>query len=740
MDTRTSTVGALIGLDFSLIPVIPKDKKPAIAWKKYQEEHATQNELEEWFGNGHDFNVGIATGVISGIVVVDTDTDDGEKWVREHLPETPLSVQTAKGVHRYFRHPGGQIRNAARIRAGVDIRADGGYVLGPSSIHPSGVVYEPIGDIPTTLDALPMFDPGWIPSRHTAAPARPAQARSSVGLDRHRLLQRVRAYLAKVDPAIEGQAGDHHTFTVVCRVVRGFDLGDAEAMDVLGEWNHTCEPPWSERELEEKIQNARKYGTEHVGGRLGDGVGDRAAPGAGSISPQTATSTGEIAPPFTDAGNAEYFAALYGSRLRYDHQLGKWLEWNSPIWRPDADASVHRLAKEAMRARCHDAVDIDDPDAKAAATKWALQSENRTRLDALLYLAQSERPIADTGQGWDADPYLLACPNGVVDLRTGSLRPGRQTDRLTMMAGVPFDPSATCSRWLRFLDEVFAGNQELVDYIQRAIGYSLTGDTSEQCWWLWYGSGANGKGTMIRALATAFGDFETVTPFSTFLYQPNATMTNDLARLRGRRFVWAQEANQHSRLNEERIKSLTGGDTVIARFLHREFFEYSPTLKLTLAVNHKPVVKDDSFGMWRRVRVVPFTQRFTIDKTLDAQLADEAPGILAWAVRGALLWQAEGLAAPASVTAATAAYEEESDPLREFIQTSCIIDPNEKVGATELYTTYTTWADAEGLINRERMSKTMFGRRLGERFERKRVTGGRQIYLGIGKRVNSLDQ
>ena len=623
-------VGAMAELGFSIFPVRPRDKKPAIAWKRYQTEPATSEDLQAWFGNGQNYNIGIVAGAISGIVVVDTDTDDAEQWAQEQLPSTPLMVRTAKGVHRYYRHPGGSVRNKARIRDGIDIRADGGYVLAPGSVHPSGITYELLKPLPSSRASLPVFNAEWIETTkpQVIEAAQPIPRRRTETTDTTRLVKRARAYLEKVPPAIEGQGGDARTFTTVCRIVRGFDLADAEAFDVLTEWNQTCVPPWSDHELEEKIQNARKYGTEPLGGCVG----------SGGHGPVEHTHGENVTFPFTDAGNAEYFAGRCGDRLRFDHQRARWLEWGSPIWRPDADASVRRLAKVAMRGRYHDAGAIEDPDARKKASNWAIASENRSRLDALLYLAQAEPPFADTGENWDSDPDLLACPNGVVDLRTGSLRPGRQTDRLTMLAGVPYDPAATCPRFIQFLFEVFDGNQELIEYMHRVIGYCLTGHTTEQCWWMWWGFGANGKSTLIRALQRALGDFGACAPFSTFLYQPNATLTNDLARLRGRRFVWAQEASQTSRLDEERIKTVTGGDTVTARFLHREFFEFQPTLKLVLAVNKKPVVKDDSFGTWRRVRVVPFTQRFDIDKTLDDELAGEAQGILAWAVRGALLW------------------------------------------------------------------------------------------------------
>jgi putative DNA primase/helicase len=300
----------------------------------------------------------------------------------------------------------------------------------------------------------------------------------------------------------------------------------------------------------------------------------------------------------TDAGNAEYFAARYGSDVRFDHRRARWLLWRGHRWQPDADAEVRRLAKDAMRERFKDAALLDDPEARARAAKWSIASESRGRLDALAYLAQAERPIADDGLAWDTDPMLLGVANGVVDLRTGEFRAGRRGDQITMSTAVAFDREATCPRWQRFLVEVFV-HPELVTYIQRAIGYSLTGDVSEQCLFLGYGAGANGKGTFTKTLMGMLGEYAYNMPFSTIELHARAAIPNDLAALVGRRFVVASETNDGSRLNEARVKALTGCDPITARFLHSEFFTFEPCAKFWLSVNHKPVVRDDSYGFWR---------------------------------------------------------------------------------------------------------------------------------------------
>ncbi len=344
------------------------------------------------------------------------------------------------------------------------------------------------------------------------------------------------------------------------------------------------------------------------------------------------------------------------------------------------------------------------------------------------------RPIADAGRDWDGDPWVLGAPNGVIDLRTGQLREGRRDDRITMSAGVPYDPRAVCPRWEQFIREIFNHDEELVTFVQRAAGYSLTGDTSEQCLFLCHGTGANGKSTFLRTLAAVLGDYGHSMPFSTVELHQRAAIPNDLAALVGRRFVTASETNDGTRLNESRIKALTGEDAISARFLHAEFFTFVPVAKFWLAVNHKPVVRDDSYAFWRRIRLIPFLQTFPGDKTLAAALRAEGKGILSWAVRGCLEWQQEGLPTPAAVSEATAAYQVESDPLQAFLDEAIERAPDCETAAADLYDAYRRWAEQHGLTERERLTATAFGRKLGERFEFRRVNG-RKLYQHIARRL-----
>ena len=257
--------------------------------------------------------------------------------------------------------------------------------------------------------------------------------------------------------------------------------------------------------------------------------------------------------------------------------------------------------------------------------------------------------------------------------------------------------------------EIVAGNVALATFIQRAIGYSLTGITTEQVLFLLYGTGANGKGTLTNTLKRVLGDYAWNMPFATIEMKDRTSIPNDLAALVNRRFVIASETNDGARLNEGRVKALTGCDPITARFLHGEFFTFEPLAKFWLSVNHKPVVRDDTFGFWRRLRLDSVHTAIRGGPGAADQLHAEAPGILAWCVRGALAWQRDGLQAPALVTDATKEYERDSDAIGDFLAEACELEPAAEVGAKDLFEHYKSWANHHGLTDRERLSATKFG-------------------------------
>jgi len=399
----------------------------------------------------------------------------------------------------------------------------------------------------------------------------------------------------------------------------------------------------------------------------------------------------------TDLGNAKRLVHYHGGKLRWVRQWG-WLYWNGKQWEVN-EAQAECAAKD-IPAKIHlECAELPDGDERKALDKWAFNSEFGKRISEILRLARSEPEIrADSGD-FDRGHWLLNLQNGTLDLKTGELLPHNPANMITKMAGVSFEPEADCPNWLKFLDEIMLGKQSLVTYIQRCVGYSLTGDTSEQCFFMPYGTGNNGKSTLLEIVAAMLGDYGKATDFKTFLAKDDNGPRNDLAALAGARFVMAKESERGQKLAESLLKTLTGQDTVEARFLNKEFFSFKPAFKIFLATNHKPMIRGQDLGIWRRVKLIPFefsVPSDQIDTKLLGKLLVELPGILNWAMQGCLDWQRGGLAEPVEVTIATKAYRNEQDVLADFISTECTIKKERgkkevKEGSKTLYNAYAQW-------------------------------------------------
>jgi putative DNA primase/helicase len=402
--------------------------------------------------------------------------------------------------------------------------------------------------------------------------------------------------------------------------------------------------------------------------------------------------------PRTDSGNAELFAQLHGENVRFDHKQGRWLLWETKggRWKEDKEGKVRGLMKNTARNRLQTAVGGNHDESRDREVGWAIQSEHRFRIIAALELAKSEVPVSDTGDCWDADPWLLAVANGVVDLRNGKLRKGTRTDRLTKSSPVVFDSAASCPRFEQFVAEIFDGDKDLMHFVQKAVGYSLTGSVAEQCLFACYGEGRNGKSTLLEILLFMFGEYGIDLPFAALEAKNNMGEGVDLP---GSRFAKSVEVREAGRLDEARLKAWTGGDTISIRALYRNSFSFKPTHKMWLAFNHKPVISDNSPGMWRRIRLIPFRCKFKeaeADKGLLEKLKAESPGVLNWAIKGCLAWQKEGLDVPRIVAEATSEYQDESDVLSPFLDDCCVLDPNSSVASIDLWTVYQAWANSSG--------------------------------------------
>jgi putative DNA primase/helicase len=442
---------------------------------------------------------------------------------------------------------------------------------------------------------------------------------------------------------------------------------------------------------------------------------------------EAATSGGRPMP-LTDLGNAERLVLAYGQDLHYCQATRRWHVWDSRRWAEDSTGEVKRRAKRTARNILLEAAAMDDDKHKNEVIAHQIRSESERGIRAMMALAESDEGVALRLADYDRDGMLFNVMNGTIDLRNREIRDHCREDLLTKISPVNFDPGATAPIWDGFLKEIMNGDPEMVAFLQRSVGYSLTGQTNEHALFLPYGVGANGKSTFLEVVRFVLGDYAAQADFSTFMVAKGQPIRNDLARLRGARFVTAVESEAGKRMAESVVKTLTGGDTVAVRFLYSEHFEYRPQFKLWLATNHKPKILGTDDGIWRRIRLVPFTvtiPKERQDLNLAERLKFEGPGILNWSLEGLRQWQAGGLREPKAIFAATTEYRTSQDVLAHFLEAKCTVAPHAQARAGELYRVYRNWSEATGEfhINEREFSnqllergftKTKIGQRVGK--------------------------
>jgi putative DNA primase/helicase len=394
----------------------------------------------------------------------------------------------------------------------------------------------------------------------------------------------------------------------------------------------------------------------------------------------------ETAPAGSEESLALHFAERHADELRYVAPWSKWMLWNGTKWEFDETLKAFNMARRLCRAA-----------ANASNKKGSVIASAKT-IRAVQGLAKADRRLAATIDQWDADPWLLNTPAGVIDLRDGVTRPHRHDCYMSKMTTVAAADRAT-PHWLAFLYRVCGGDVELVAFLQRVAGYSLTGDTREHALFFLYGVGANGKTTFLKATTGALGDYCRNAPIETFTASKNERHPTDVAGLRGARLVTATETEEGRQWAESKIKALTGGDKISARFMRQDFFEYTPQFKLLICGNHKPGLRSVDEAIRRRMNLSPFTVTIPVaerDPELSAKLATESAGILQWMVEGCLAWQRHGLAPPAIVTDATAAYLETQDAMAAWIDECCVVEPRHWECSANLFASWSAWATKSG--------------------------------------------
>jgi putative DNA primase/helicase len=449
----------------------------------------------------------------------------------------------------------------------------------------------------------------------------------------------------------------------------------------------------------------------------------------------------------SDLGNCRRLFDHAGRDLLFVESVG-WHVWGGNRWQPN-EAAARRMADELPRivlsdARdCLDAASRDaDPDRRdklsnkaERLTKWSRKCESGKVVASAFEMLERRLIVAPSEV--DNDPFLFSVNNGTVNLRTGQLRPSERGNFITKGASVAFDPDAKCPTFEGFLNRIFRRHLEVIPFLQRAVGYSLTGDTREQCLFLLHGSGANGKSTLLSVIETILGGYAKQAAPDLLTAKTGDRHPTEIADLRGSRLIATVETGEGRRLDETLIKQMTGGDRLKGRYMRQDFFEFLPEFKLWMATNHLPQIRGTDGGIWRRIRLIPFLETIGDDEKdpmLPAKLRAEAPGILAWAVRGGMEWQAGGLQPPAIVTGATAGYRAAEDTLGAFLSERCVLLPGLETQASELYRAYRQWAEENGEYVQ---TQTKFGKALTER-DIERKTGRIVSYRGIGLVAHTL--
>ena len=669
---------------------------------------ATKDEsaLRATWTNRPGANVGVATGAVSSIFVLDVDPQHGgdesfAKLVAEHgpLPATRTVKTGGGGRHYYFKHPGGKVRNSVKkLGAGLDVRGDGGYVVAPPSTHKSGGLYEWLderepADAPAWLLALVVAPP-------EAAVAVTSKERTDFGAEggtRYGLQALAEEALA-VESTPEGERNErlNRAAYAVGQLVAGGELDRKSAARRIVEAGIAA--GLSQEEALRTTKSGFFKGLRRP----------RSAPVRKRVPKKEKPVPQPRPVENTDLGNARRLAGLHGHELRHCAALG-WFTWDGRRWKKDDTGAAMRFAKDTAEA-IWDEVKCASKDDQEEMAGWALASQSAARLKAMLRLAATEERIAVAAEVFDADPWVLNVLNGTVDLRSGVLARHDPARHITKLAPVAYDAKAECPRFLRFLSDVFQGSAELIRFVQKALGYALTGDVSYQVLFFLHGEGSNGKSTLITVVLHVLGDYASPAAPDILLSRHGERHPTEIADLFGKRLVTCVEVGKGRSFNEALLKWLTGGDRLKARMMRMDFFDFAPTHKIFICANNKPRVRETDHAFWRRMRLVPFNVKFVDrpagatgepgpgekDPFLVEKLKEEAPGILRWMVEGCMALRAEGLSPPKDVEAATEAYRKGEDVLGLFVEECCVLRPDARVLKGALHETYLAWTKSAG--------------------------------------------
>lgn len=664
--------------------------------RKLSEASSDIRTVTAWWTRWPDANIAVVCGSASGIVVVDCDISDEHdgyaefmQWAAERgydVPDTLTQETGSGGRHLLFALPndGGSIpKNATAWLQDVDIKSDGGYILVAPSTHVTGRSYR------------------WLSAQGTA----PALLRDGLLNELRQARSQARSghgYSGQDQPVydyrtacLEGPRSGYrdHFFNARAFELRKSGVTEEDAVDDMRRLHELADhPDGDEYPWEAVIMKLKRVWDEVEPDPLPDWDPFGARKEAGITGLREEPPRDKL----TDVGNAYRLALRYGDVLRWTPEQG-WLVWDGVIWREDSREQVMELAKESVQDMFRDAL-RETGDKRDQLITWAKQSESRPRIEAMVKLARTQAGIVQTLADFDRDPWLLTVPNGTIDLRTGGIRTHSRDDLITGMSQVAYDPEAWDDRWEKYLLTCTGHDEDLIAYLRRAAGYSLTASTREEALFMLYGPTASGKSTFIAAVQTALGDYAMSTNPENLMVRRGGqgAPRDELAGMRGKRLVASVEPEEGARFAEGLVKQMTGGDRISARHLYRARFEYEPTFKLWIATNAAPRAHDDA--LFRRIRRVPFPIKLEKEQR-DLTLKEEwlkvpetagAQAVLAWCVRGCLEWQAHGLGTCRVVEEDTFLYHEQQDAMTQFVRAALEVT-EEWIQMRAIYDAYTGW-------------------------------------------------
>jgi len=684
-------------------PLTPFGKTP-MTTHGFLDATTDADQIRSWWGDCPDANIGIATGKKSGTSVVDADI---KAWEGKHgdetlralttqygaLPPTLVQVTWSGGMQIVFAYDPRAATSANCYGLNLDGRNDGGYIVAPPSRVIEGErdgTYAWLSD-PRTTTLAPI--PEWLLDRlKTGGSTRKPRTAAIEGL---RAGEARNVNLTSLAGTLRKRGLEPDEIEPMLRAT-GTDLPEDEIAKIAASMGNyepgdVATEPGGERFTD--MMNA---------GRLAKVASNR----AGHVSemkdrwyvfrenrlvlePMTGMVplVGEVAHGmFEESERIMANVTAIVSTLPNSADLGLDAKSLKKAAEDTHDPRLAGLIEQVLRAGA----------LKAAATYL----ENRQGCYNTVEMAKAEPSLQITLDQLDAHPLWLNTPSGTLDLETGTMHAHCFSDYLTKVSGASYDPAATCPRWEEFLAEVLP-DAEVRAFLQRSVGYSLTDLMDEQCMWFFYGKGRNGKTTLINTVRAVLGDYAAATKASTLMVKAHGDdKRNDVAVLRGARFVSATEAEDGQQMAEALIKEITGQDPITARLLYAEFFTFNPTFKIFLAANHKPLVRGTDLAIWRRIHLVPFTETIALDRVdlkLKQRLAAEASGILNWAIAGYLAYREQGLKPPQAVLDATKEYQDEMDPLSDFLAEMCLVEPGAACTASSLYQSYVRWASTNNV-------------------------------------------